>query len=134
MERKPRINRATQPHQEEEVVTNKQPKSNPVAKLWTNVKTDCTHFSFSRFLRMAIIIAILLNVATYFWPALPTKIPMIYNFFQFFLDIGEVMLKLLLGIIPSIFKWNMLEFLQSAGNEIIEILKAFWTMVSTIRF
>lgn len=81
------------------------------------------------------IIGLALNIIdNYFWPDLSETIPTIFGFFNGFVTLTEWAYKVTFGGFASIFNGNFIEFNQSAEVEFIEMFKALWNWMSSIRF
>lgn len=94
----------------------------------------CLLKRLGRLITLSIIFGILLNVAIYFWPQLPEKIPTIYGFYNGVLELVEFSLKTVFGLFASLFNGTFFEFSENMFTEIGELWNAFWSWCSSLTF
>lgn len=87
--------------------------------------------NIGRLILMGIIINIISN---YFYPEFSTRFPIIYGWFDGWLQLGELALKAGLGGIHAFFTGNFSEFWAEYSNAINEAIQQFVNWLSLIHF
>lgn len=88
-----------------------------------------------RLITRYIVIGIILNiVAAYFYPELPKRIPIIFGWFDGWMQFGEFAVKLALGFINAFFHGNAIEFFGDVGEQFQVMWTQFVNWLSTIHF
>ncbi len=93
-----------------------------------------TCFKLAKILVTSVFIGILLNVASYFFPELPEKIPTIYAFYNGCIVLGEFSVKLSLRFIYLTLTGNQDSWFNEASLAWGDIWKQFIEWLSHIRF
>lgn len=82
-----------------------------------------------------IVIGIILNVvAAYFYPELPERIPVIFGFYDGFMQFGEFAVKYALGFVNAFFNGNAIEFYGEINTQFQAMWIQFLNWLSTIHF
>lgn len=88
-----------------------------------------------RLIASGVIWAIVLNVVSaYFWPELPDKIPVFYEFCNGFLVLVEYLIKVAFGGIASIFNGSFFEVAKSNLQEFANLWNTFWSWAGSLTF
>lgn len=117
---------------------------NNVRNWWNTIRQDLRE-SFRRLARFfdrlargtfrMMAIGVILNVvASYFYPAFPEKFPILYAWFNGWLQLGEFLFKVGLGSLYSIFTGNFGEFWVEYGEALKELVAQFTQWLATIHF
>ena len=102
---------------------------------------DETRRAFRRIDRIAgnisrlILMGVIVNViASYFYPEFPERFPIIYGWFDGWLQLGELALKAALGGTYAFFTGNFGEFWAEYSNAANEAIQQFYNWLSLIHF
>lgn len=84
---------------------------------------------------IGLVIGIIFNVIDHsFWPDLSERMPVLFEFFNGFITFIEFIYKVTFSYLPSLFNGNFFEVAQSVNEEFFEMLKGFWSWMSSITF
>lgn len=119
-------------------------RSNSLRDWWHNNRYNVI-YAFDSFVRgidriaanilRLMIIGVIINVvASHFYPEFPERFPVIYGWFDGWLQFGEFLFKTALGGIYSFFTGNWNEFLPECQAEIEVLCKQFLNWLSTLTF
>ena len=82
-----------------------------------------------------ILMGVIVNViASYFYPEFPERFPIIYGWFDGWLQLGELALKAGLGGTYAFFTGNFGEFWAEYSNAVNEAIQQFYNWLSLIQF
>ena len=82
-----------------------------------------------------ILMGVIINViASYFYPEFPTRFPIIYGWFDGWLQLGELALKAGLGGIYAFCTGNFSKFWTDYSNAVNEAIQQFYNWLSLIHF
>ena len=79
-------------------------------------------------------IGIILNIVSVIYPEFPERFPVIYSWFDGWLQLGEFAIKGSLGIIYSFFTGNLAEFWGEYTSEFNALWQQFVTWLSSLHF
>lgn len=89
----------------------------------------------SRNIGRLILMGVIINViSNYFYPEFPTRFPIIYGWFDGWLQLGELAIKAGLGFIYSFFTGNLNEFWSKYSTAVNEAIQQFVNWLSLIHF
>lgn len=91
--------------------------------------------SLARHITILMITGVIFNiVSSYFYPEFPEKIPIIYGWFDGWLQFGEFAFKAILGGIYSFFTGHWSEFWAEYNEAYQELFQQFANWLSNIHF
>lgn len=116
---------------------------NNVRNWWNTHRTDIARARrdfwrgfdrLSRNITRLIVIGVLVNIVASLYPEFPERFPVIYGWFDGWLQFGEFLFKVALGSLYAIFTGNFGEFWVEYGEALKELAHQFTNWMATIHF